>query len=70
MSRQVALSALQKAVLALFRDRNCWWIAEAAEKSRQRGASYYVDPRLLCPRGLRSLFRRANAHAERKEAKP
>ena len=70
MSKQVALSPLQNAVIALLRDRNCWWIAEAAEKSWQRGASYYLDPRLRCPRGLRSLFRRANAYAEREEDQP
>lgn len=70
MSKQVALSPLQKAVIVLFREGNCWWIAEAAEKSWQRGASYYLDPRLHCPRGLRRLFRRANAQTGRKEVKP
>ena len=59
-----ALSPLQKTVVFLLQVRGAWFTAQAAAENWKRGRSSYLDSRLGCPRLLRSLFRRANAHAE------
>jgi hypothetical protein len=66
------LTPLQSVVLDKLRERNCHWLARAAEEAWGNHESAYMDDRVKCPRWLRRLFAEANDQALKagKEANP
>lgn len=62
---EAQLTHLQLTVLDELRERECFFVAEAAKAAWLRNCAAFMDDRVRCPGWLRRLFAKANHQAEK-----